>query len=124
MNKFNARKISIDGIDFDSKKEGRRYEQLKALEKAGVISDLELQKSFELIPNITEPDTVGPRGGVKPGKVLERKVCYIADFCYRDRDGKTIVEDVKGCKFGSAYAVFKIKKKLMRWRFDIEVKEI
>jgi hypothetical protein len=122
-NKFNARKIEVDGIVFDSKRESRRYQQLKALEQAGEISDLELQKPFELIPNICEPDTVGARGGVKKGKVIQRKTVYIADFVYK-RDGKTIVEDAKGCRYGAAYQVFKLKKKIFFWQTGIEIQEV
>lgn len=122
--KYNASKVEVEGISFDSKKEARRYGQLVALERSGLISDLELQKSYELIPNICEPDTVGKRGGKIKGKVIERKVMYIADFVYKDKDGNTVVEDVKGCKIGGAYQIFKIKKKLMLWRYGISVREV
>lgn len=124
MNKFNAHKVEVDGITFASRKEARRYGQLKALEQAGLISDLELQKPYELIPNICEPNSVGARGGVKKGKVIERKCVYIADFVYKDKDGKTVVEDTKGCKYGSGYQLFKIKKKLLLWRFGLHIKEV
>lgn len=122
--KYNARKKEVDGITFDSVKESRRYQQLKALEKAGLISELELQKKFVLIPAIREADSVGARGGIKKGKIIEREVAYYADFYYKDKNGNTIVEDVKGCKIGGAYQIFKIKKKLMLWRYGIQVKEI
>lgn len=124
MNKFNAHKVEVDGITFASKKEARRFGQLKALEQAGLISDLELQKPYELIPNICEPNSVGARGGIKKGKVIERKCVYIADFVYKDKDGKTVVEDTKGCKYGSGYQLFKIKKKLLLWRFGLHIKEV
>lgn len=44
MSKYKAKKTKVDGITFDSKKEAERYRQLKMLENAGHISDLELQK--------------------------------------------------------------------------------
>jgi len=124
--KYNATKTVVDGIEFASKKEARRFQQLAALEKAGVISDLQMQVSYELIPAIKEPDTIGARGGVKKGKTIERPCIYIADFVYKDKDGKLVVEDVKGCRKSDmgAYRIFTIKRKLMLWRFNISVKEI
>ena len=123
--KYNNKKVTIDGITFDSVKEGRRYEELKLAEEAGAIGDLERQVRFELIPAQREPDTRGARGGVKKGKLLERQVVYIADFVYIDLyTGERVVEDVKGMKQGTAYEVFKLKRKLMLWRYGIKVKEI
>ena len=123
--KYNNKKVTIDGITFDSVKEGRRYEELKLAEEAGAIGDLERQVRFELIPAQREPDTRGARGGVKKGKLLERQVVYIADFVYIDLyTGEKVVEDVKGMKQGTAYEVFKLKRKLMLWRYGIKVKEI
>lgn len=123
-NKYNATKIVVDGIEFASKKEAKRYRELSHLLAIGEISDLQMQVPYELIPAIKEPDTIGARGGRKPGRTIERSVVYLADFVYTDKDGKTVVEDVKGCRFGGAYALFKIKKKLMLWRFGITVIEI
>ena len=113
-NKYNNRKAVVDGITFDSLKEARRWEELKLAERAGAIADLERQVRFELIPAQREPDTRGPRGGVKQGKLLERQVIYVADFVYMDmQTGEKVVEDVKGMKQGTAYEIFKIKRKLM-----------
>lgn len=50
MRKYKNKKVTLDGIVFDSKKEARRYGELSMLQRAGEISDLELQKEFELIP--------------------------------------------------------------------------
>jgi hypothetical protein len=123
--KYNNKKVTIDGITFDSLKEGRRFQELKLAEEAGAIGDLERQVRFELIPAQREPDTRGARGGVKKGKLLERQVVYIADFVYIDLyTGEKVVEDVKGMKQGTAYEVFKLKRKLMLWRYGIKVKEI
>lgn len=123
--KYNANPVIIDGIVFQSKKEGRRYQELKLAEEAGAIGDLERQVRFELIPAQREPDTRGARGGVIKGKLLERQVVYIADFVYIDLyTGERVVEDVKGMKQGTAYEVFKLKRKLMLWRYGIRVKEI
>ena len=113
MSKYRNKKVLADGIAFDSKKEARRYQELKLMEDAGVISRLERQVKFDLLPNQKDPD----------GKVIERKVQYIADFVY-EKNGKIIVEDVKGYRDGGAYRVFVIKRKLMLYRFGLHVIEI
>ena len=81
---------------FDSRKEARRYQELLIMERAGQIRDLQRQVHFELTPTIREPDIIGPRGGRKPGKVIEHKSEYIADFTYYRADGSFVVEDCKG----------------------------
>ena len=113
MNKYRNKKVVVDGIVFDSRKEGQRWKELKILESSGEIEKLERQVKFQLLPRQTGSD----------GKVLERKVEYVADFVYI-RDGKVIVEDVKGYRGGGAYEVFKLKKKMMLYFFGIRVKEI
>lgn len=123
--KYNNKKVTVDGITFDSAKEGRRYQELKLAEAAGAIGDLKRQVRFELIPAQREPDTRGARGGVVKGKLLERQVVYVADFVYTDLyTGEKIVEDVKGMKQGTAYEVFKLKRKLMLWVHGIRIREI
>lgn len=100
--------MSADGTIHDSRKEARRWDELKMLEKAGIITDLEGQVRFELIPSQREPDTIGKRGGIIKGKVIERPCYYIADFVYK-QNGQTIVEDTKGVRTEA----YRIKKKLM-----------
>lgn len=123
-NKYNAKKVSVDGIEFDSKKEAKRYQELLLLQKAGEIYMLERQKVYELLPAQREPDTVGKRGGVIKGKLLERAVEYVADFVYTNKNGETVVEDVKGFREGGAYAVFVLKRKLMLYRYGIKIIEV
>ena len=101
-NKYGARKIEVDGEKFDSAKEYRRWCELKILERAGVITELKRQVSFELIPK--------QKG--------ERACTYVADFTYY-QDGEYIVEDAKGLKTD----VYRIKKKLMLWVHNIRIKE-
>lgn len=109
MNKYNARKVTIDGIAFDSAKEAARYRDLKLMQRAGEIRGLQLQVEYELIPK----------------QAGERACNYIADFVYQDvRTGETVVEDVKGCKKGAAYSIFTIKRKLMLWRYGIKIVEV
>jgi len=109
MNKFNAKKITLDGKTFDSKKEASRYSELKLLEKAGQISDLDTQVTFCLIPKQTDEN----------GRVLERACTYKADFVYTE-NGKRVVEDVKGCKTKE----YIIKRKLMLFTHGIRIREV
>ncbi len=122
--KYKAEKTVINGIQFDSKKEAYHWAELKALEKAGEIHDLQRQVKFVLIPAQREPDTVGARGGIIKGKLIERECAYIADFTYFDKHGIFHVEDAKGCKDGEAYALFVIKRKLMLYIHGIRIKEV
>lgn len=128
MKKYNNRETVVDGITFDSAKEARRYWELKMMERAGRISDLQRQVAYILIPTQraegTEVYKRGPnKGQRKPGEVLEKECRYVADFVYT-RDGKNIVEDVKGYKQGGAYKVFVIKRKLMLERYGIQIQEV
>ena len=127
-NKYGNRKIEYNGEKYDSVKEYRRHDELKLLERAGVISGLQRQVKFELVPKqceeSTEVYTKGKNKGLpKPGKQIESAVSYVADFVYQ-QDGKLCVEDVKGYKGGAAYAIFTIKRKLMLHVHGIRIKEI
>ena len=117
--KYGNQKITIDNITFDSTGEGLRYKELKLLAKTGQITDLQLQKKFIIVPEIREPDTVGPRGGVKKGKLIQSAAYYVADFVYYDKNGKLVVEDFKGFKTD----LYKLKKKLMKYIYGIDIKE-
>lgn len=108
--KYHSKKVVVDGIEFDSKKEAKRYSELKLLERAGEIKELELQKVFELQPSFK-----------KNGKTY-RKTTYKADFYYfNTKIGKYIVEDVKGFKT----EVYKLKKKMFEYKYqELELREI
>lgn len=112
MAKYYNKKTFVGGIEFDSKKEANRYSELLLLQRAGKISDLQRQVSFELIPS-QKVD----------GLTVERPCVYKADFVYRE-NGKLVVEDTKGYKKGTAYSLFSIKRKLMLLRFGIQIREI
>lgn len=123
--KYNAKKVSYNGIVFDSKKEMQRYAELLLLERAGKISDLELQKVFELIPaqyeTSAEVITRGKnKGELKRGKCIEKAVTYKADFTYIDENGYTVVEDTKGFKTKD----YIIKRKLMLYQYGIKIVEV
>lgn len=108
-----------------SRKEARRKQELELMQRAGKISDLRCQVPFELIETQRETSTIGPRGGVRPGKVIEKKVAYYADFTYIDSEtGELVVEDVKGYRGGGAYEVFTLKRKMMLKKYGIRVREI
>ena len=78
-----------------------------------------------LIPEQREPShelyKAGPhKGEKKPGKLLERKCEYIADFVYTTKDGDYIVEDAKGMHTKE----YLIKRKLMLYMHKIRVVEV
>ena len=123
MSKYHAKKVVRGGKTFDSAKEARRFGELSLLQRAGEISDLRTQVKYVLIPAQREPDTVGKRGGVIKGKMLERECSYVADFVYT-QNGVEIVEDVKGYKDSTAYALFVVKRKLMLFVHGIQIKEV
>lgn len=118
--KYGANKTVVDGIEFDSKKEARRWQELKIMESAGLISDMQRQVKFILIPAQREKDTIGKRGGVIKGKLIEREVAYIADFVYQNEYGERIVEDTKGMKTKE----YIIKRKMMLWFYGIRITEV
>lgn len=107
VNKYRNEPQTVDGITFDSKKEAKRYGELKNLERAGLISDLELQPRFAL---------QGPNGPLKADN--GRQLFYSADFRYRDGD-EDVIEDVKSAATGKD-KTYKLKRAIMRdMGFDI-----
>jgi hypothetical protein len=101
--KYGNKKVTVQGIKFDSKWESERYLYIKSLELAGRVRNLELQVRFAL-------------------EVNGQKICtYIADFRYEKEnangDWETIVEDAKGVETPE----FKLKKKLMKACLGIEI---
>lgn len=118
--KYHAHKVNVGNMVFDSKKEYRRYLELKAMEEAEQISDLKRQVKYVLIPAQREPDTIGKRGGKIKGKLIERECSYIADFVYKDTEGKLVVEDTKGMRTTE----YVIKRKLMLYLKNIRIKEV
>lgn len=100
QSKYRNIKTEINGIKFDSKKEGRRYLDLCWFKKANLIKDLELQKKFELQESFK-----------LEGKTYQ-SINYICDFFYFDiKKKRWVVEDVKspGTLLKESY---RIKRKL------------
>lgn len=112
MSKYSAKKITYNGEKFDSKKELRRYLELKLLERTGDIWDLQRQVRFKLIPSQHD----------KTGKIIERQCDYIADFVYEENTKNGVrltVEDTKGYRTKD----YIIKRKLMLYIYGIRIKE-
>lgn len=105
--KYKSQKEIVDGIKFDSKKEAQRYRELKLLQRSGKISDLELQKKYELQPSYI----------INGRKV--RSINYVADFVYKE-NGSVVIEDTKGVRTKE----YIIKKKLFEYKYKIEIKEV
>lgn len=103
-NKFGAKRTTVDGITFDSKREAAFYSELKLREKAGEVGGVELQRRFALL---------GQDGSL---------ICtYVADFCFWDHVADRFrCVDVKGVETD----VFKIKRKLMRACLGIDVEVV
>jgi ribosomal protein S8 len=103
-NKYGNKKTVIDGLEFDSQKEARRYTELRILAIAGDIKDLRLQVEYDLVVE---------------GKVIAR---YRCDFQYF-RDGWLVVEDVKSTATRKL-STYRLKKKLMKQIHNIEIVEL
>ena len=107
MSKYGNKRVTVDGIRFDSIREANRWQELKLMERAGAVRDLQRQVSFELIPS----QRVNGRQ-LKP-------IQYIADFSYLDERGNRVIEDSKGVQT----PVYRIKKRMLLWLYGIEVLE-
>lgn len=106
--KYHARKTVVDGITFDSRREAKRYGELKLLERAGVIRDLKRQVRYELIP------------AFNVGGKHYRPTSYVADFVYTDTaTGAEVVEDCKGYRTD----VYRLKAKLFAHKFGVAILE-
>ena len=108
MNKYGARKTTVDGITFDSAREASRWCQLRLMERAGELWSLSRQVPFRLVPAEKGPD----------GRKL-RELRYIADFVYKDVRGWH-VEDSKGFRTKE----YQLKKRLMWHYYGIKVEEV
>lgn len=85
---------------FDSQKEASRFQELCLLQRAGIITDLQRQVKFEIVP--------------KNG--TERAAYYVADFVYTKADGKKIIEDVKSA-MTKKLPLYILKRKLVKYRY-------
>ena len=122
--KYHAKRVTIDGIKFDSATEGRYYQKYKQMEKDGEIKNLRLQVPYELVPAVYEEVEIVrhlKRGDkiTKKKKLTQRPITYIADFVF-EQNGKTCVVDVKGKRL----PVYLLKKKMMKALKGIDIIEV
>lgn len=111
MRKYGNRKVTTEDGTFDSVKEYSRWQELKLMQRAGEIYELQRQVPFVLIPAQRDEN----------GKLIEREVKYIADFTYRNMsDHKLVVEDTKGMRTKE----YILKRKLMLYRNGIRIQEV
>ena len=106
MNKYNANKVTVDGITFDSVAESRYYKYLLGLLNEGVVESFEMQKSYTLLDKFAHPKT---------GKTI-RAIKYVPDFEVIYTDGRVEVVDVKGFMKNP---VFLLKAKLFMFRYQV-----
>lgn len=120
-NKYNAKKVIIDGIEFDSKKESQRYLVLKKAQENGVISELTLQPRWDALPAKKETyvEHLKTKDKIKE-RVIVRPIQYTADFSYV-KDRKLVVEDTKPCPKMLSRDV-PLRLKLMKYFHDIDVR--
>lgn len=105
--KYNAKKTAVGDLVFDSRREAKRYVELREMERSGEISNLQRQVRVELVPSF---DCDGQHF---------RGIYYVVDFTYTDADGNIVWEDVKGMKT----SVYLIKRKLAAYRYGKIIKE-
>ncbi len=107
--KYHNKKVVIDGITFDSKKEGNYYCELKILKMAGKVKDFEMQVPFELQPKFKHD-----------GKTI-RAIKYVADFVVNYPDGRQVVIDTKGFRTKD----YLLKRKMLLYKYpDIVFEEV
>jgi uncharacterized protein DUF1064 len=110
--KYHNRFATVDGLRFMSQREARRYGELRVLERAGVIRDLELQPEFVLYAAAV--DAAGFLAGLQPVG------SYFGDFRYRDAAGAVIVEDAKGMKT----PLYQFKRRMVEVQYGIVIHEV
>ena len=105
--KYRAIRVELDGITFASKREARRYQELKILEGGRLLKDLSVHPRFKIVVN-------------------DVHVCtYVGDFQYWCMaEQAVVVEDVKGMRRGKAYEMFRLKAALMKAIYKINVREV
>lgn len=116
QSKYHAKKATNKYGTFDSLKEYKRFLELKKLEDEGKIEGLERQVPFELVPKLS---LKVPRTKNGRSQRTEIAVKYVADFTYYV-NGLYVVEDVKGMRTSE----YIIKRKLMLWVHNIQIKEV
>ena len=97
FSELNNVKVKQGDITFDSKKEVAKWNELKMLEKSGLLTNLKRQVKFEIVPKNKD----------------ERAAFYVADFVYETPSGKRIILDVKS-KATRENPLYILKRKLVK----------
>lgn len=118
--KYRAVPKVVDGIRFASKREAKRYQELRLLERAGEIWDLELQPRFPLyVPSTSGYLSRAAKAMAEGGTFRIGE--YRADFKYRDRATiPYVVEDSKGFRT----PLYRWKKKHVEAQYGITIREV
>jgi hypothetical protein len=110
--KYGARVQEVDGVRFDSRKEARRYQELRILERAGLIRDLELHPRYAIVVRELKD-------------VAQWITCghYTADFRYLDVERReTVIEDVKSTV--TRTTAYRLRKRLVEAIYGIRILEV
>ena len=122
--KYGAKATVVDGIRFASLREANRYSELKLLERAGEIRNIELQPRFTFYVHFEtmftyvadfayeRPITVAELEEVKNDKRRWRSGCFLPKW-------HRVIEDVKGVRT----PIYKLKKKLIEKSYGITIVE-
>lgn len=123
--KYGNKKVVVDGMTFDSKKEYQVYLALLKMEEQGDITDLERQVKFTIVPTVLEEYEVRLKTKTKiKERVAEKAVTYTADFVWK-KDGEPVVCDVKASPKSTALdKAYIIKRKVMRYYLGIKIFEV
>lgn len=121
--KYNNTKVEFDGLKFDSKKEMLRYMALKDAENKGIISDLQTQVKYELIPAVTEEyvEHLKTKDRIKT-RTVQLAITYKCDFTYI-KDNQLVIEDVKASP-KMLPKEYILKKKMLFALKGLRIKEI
>lgn len=107
--KYRNQRVTVDGINFASKREAARYRELLLMERVNQIRNIKLQPRF-------------------PMSVNGKHVCtYVGDFSYCTNPkpgdqhvGRFVVEDAKGFKTPE----YKLKAKLFEAVMGFPITEV
>lgn len=110
MTKYRSRRVEVNGITYDSKREANRHQELLLMERAGLVRELRSQVQFELVPGVR----------IEGEKRARPPMRYTADFVYLDESGAMVVEDAKGMQTKD----YRMRKHLMKAVHNISVKEV
>ena len=114
-NKYGAHKVTMFGIEFDSRVEGQRWLYLRDMEKRGEITGLRRQVMFEIIKRLTKRVPIQLKTKVRyEERVIEMAAHYTVDFVYREGD-TYVMEDVKN-EYSQDIRDYPLRRKLMMWK--------